>query len=97
MHKVKRLFASGSVLTSRFTEKSDIDLVADSGKEVEQVDYVNNLFDLREHLPSEVLINPILAKNGILPISFILISEIPFHVVHEFILMPKMVDYTREL
>lgn len=34
-HKVKRLFAFGSVLTSRFTEKSDIDLVVDFDKEVE--------------------------------------------------------------
>ena len=47
-HKVKRLFAFGSVLTSRFTEKSDIDLVVDFDKEVEQVDYVNNFFDLRD-------------------------------------------------
>ena len=56
-HKVKRLFAFGSVLTSRFTEKSDIDLVVDFDKEVEQVDYVNNFFDLRAvsytHLPHE--------------------------------------------
>ena len=47
-HKVKRLFAFGSVLTSRFTEKSEIDLVVDF--DMEQVDYVNNFFDLRDAL-----------------------------------------------
>lgn len=45
-----RRFASGFVLTNRFTEKSDIDLVVDFDKEVEQVDYVNNFFDLRDAL-----------------------------------------------
>ena len=31
-HKVKKLFAFGSVLTSRFNEQSDIDLVVDFDK-----------------------------------------------------------------
>ena len=71
-HKVKRLFAF--VLTSRFTEKSDIDLVVDFDKEVEQVDYVNNFFDLRDALSAifhreidlqedKAIRNPVLRRN----------------------------------
>lgn len=73
-HKVRKQFAFGSVLTSRFTEKSDIDLVVDFGKEVEQVDYVNNFFDLCGALSAifhreidlqedKAIRNPILRKN----------------------------------
>lgn len=73
-HKVKRLFVFGSVLTSRFTEKSDIDLVVDFDKEVEQVDYVNNFFDLRDALSAifhreidlledKAIRNPVLRRN----------------------------------
>ena len=73
-HKVKRLFAFDSVLTSRFTEKSDIDLVVDFDKEVEQVDYVNNFFDLRDALSAifhreidlledKAIRNPVLRRN----------------------------------
>lgn len=73
-HKVKQLFAFGSVLTSRFTEKSDIDLVVDFDKEVEQVDYVNNFFDLRDALSAifhreidlledKAIRNPVLRRN----------------------------------
>ncbi|MDB9027767.1 nucleotidyltransferase family protein [Parabacteroides distasonis] len=69
-----RRFASGFVLTNRFTEKSDIDLVVDFDKEVEQVDYVNNFFDLRDALSAifhreidlledKSIRNPILRKN----------------------------------
>ncbi|MDD2954236.1 MAG: nucleotidyltransferase domain-containing protein [Parabacteroides sp.] len=73
-HKVKKLFAFGSVLTDRFTEKSDIALVVDFDKEVEQVDYVNNFFDLHDALSSifhreidlledKAIRNPILRRN----------------------------------
>ena len=73
-HKVKRLVAFGSVLTSRFPEKSDIDLVVDFDKEVEQVDYVNNFFDLRDALSAifhreidlledKAIRNPVLRRN----------------------------------
>lgn len=73
-HKVRKLFAFGSVLTSRFTEKSDIDLVVDFNKDVEQVDYVNNYFDLRDALSSifhreidlledKAIRNPVLRRN----------------------------------
>ena len=53
-HKVKRLFAFGSVLTSRFTEKSDIDLVVDFNKDKIE-DYFSNYFDLKYSL--EKLLN----------------------------------------
>lgn len=73
-HKVRRLFAFGSVLTNRFTEKSDIDLVVDFDKEVEQVDYVNNFFDFRNALSAtfhreidlledKAIRNPVLRRN----------------------------------
>ena len=52
--KVKRLFAFGSVLTSRFTEKSDIDLVVDFDK-AKIEDYFSNYFDLKYSL--EKLLN----------------------------------------
>lgn len=45
-HKVKKLFAFGSVLTNRFTDKSDIDLVVDFNK-AEVDDYFTNYFDLK--------------------------------------------------
>lgn len=45
-HKVKNLFAFGSVLTNRFTDKSDIDLLVDfEGVNLE--DYADNYFDLK--------------------------------------------------
>ena len=73
-HKVRRLFAFGSVLTNRFTDKSDIDLVVDFDKEVEQVDYVNTFFDLRDALSAifhreidlledKAIRNPVLRRN----------------------------------
>ena len=69
-----RRFASGFVLTNRFTEKSNIDLVVDFDKELEQVNYVNNFFDLRNALSAifhreidlledKSIRNPILKKN----------------------------------
>ena len=45
-HKVKKLFAFGSVLTSRFNEQSDIDLVVDFDK-TNVDDYFSNFFDLK--------------------------------------------------
>lgn len=45
-HKVKKLFAFGSVLTNRFTDKSDIDLLVDFNK-AEVDDYFTNYFDLK--------------------------------------------------
>lgn len=50
-HKVKSLAVFGSILTDRFDEESDVDLLVD----FEQVghdtfDYVGNYFDLRDGL-----------------------------------------------
>ena len=49
-----RRFASGFVLTNRFTEKSDIDLVVDFNK-AKIEDYFSNYFDLKYSL--EKLLN----------------------------------------
>jgi len=45
-HKVRRLFAFGSVLTKNFRFDSDIDLIVDF-KEVVLFDYADNYFDLK--------------------------------------------------
>ncbi len=46
IHKVKNLFAFGSVLTKNFNEKSDIDLLVNFG-DVQLLDYSDNYFDLK--------------------------------------------------
>ncbi|GHV65937.1 nucleotidyltransferase [Bacteroidia bacterium] len=46
---VKKLFAFGSVLTDKFTEQSDVDLIVDFDKEVVK-DYFINYFDLKYSL-----------------------------------------------
>ena len=45
-HKVKSLYAFGSVLTSDIDTKSDIDLIVDF-KDVDVNDYADNYFDLK--------------------------------------------------
>jgi predicted nucleotidyltransferase len=45
-HKVKSLYAFGSVLTNQFNEQSDIDLIVDFN-EVQLLDYADNYFDLK--------------------------------------------------
>ena len=45
-HKVKSLYAFGSVLTADFNSNSDIDLIVDF-KEIDVVDYADNYFDLK--------------------------------------------------
>ena len=47
-YKVKRLFVFGSVLTDRFNDESDIDLVVDFKKD-EVEDYFDNYFDSSIH------------------------------------------------
>lgn len=57
MHKVKSLYAFGSVLTKHFNNESDIDLIVDfSNMEVE--DYADNYFDLKFSL-QEIFKRPI--------------------------------------
>lgn len=56
-HKVKNLYAFGSVLTDHFTSESDIDLIVDfANMEVE--DYADNYFDLKFSL-QEIFKRPI--------------------------------------
>jgi hypothetical protein len=56
-HKVKSLYAFGSVLTDHFNSESDIDLIVDfANMEVE--DYADNYFDLKFSL-QDVLKRPI--------------------------------------
>lgn len=49
IHKVRRLFVFGSVLTDRFKKDSDVDLVVDF-QGVELYEYADNYFDLKESL-----------------------------------------------
>lgn len=72
-HKVNKLFAFGSVLTPRFNDKSDIDMVVDF-KDVDLMEYADNYFSLKESLSrllgrevdlleDKAIRNPILRKN----------------------------------
>lgn len=45
-HKVKSLYAFGSVLTDRFNQESDIDLIVDFSN-IELEDYADNYFDFK--------------------------------------------------
>ncbi|MDR3268661.1 MAG: nucleotidyltransferase domain-containing protein [Tannerella sp.] len=45
-HNVRKLYAFGSVLTDRFNEKSDIDLLVDFDKQAIN-DYFDNYFDFK--------------------------------------------------
>ena len=45
-HKVKSLYAFGSVLTDQFTDQSDIDLIVDFS-DIQLLDYSDNYFDLK--------------------------------------------------
>ncbi len=48
-HKVKELYIFGSILTDKFNDSSDIDLIVDF-KEVDLYDYFDNYMDLKEEL-----------------------------------------------
>lgn len=51
LHRVKSLSVFGSILTPKFTEKSDIDFLVDfDNTDHEQWDYVSNYFDMRDSL-----------------------------------------------
>ncbi|HEV7347665.1 nucleotidyltransferase family protein [Telluribacter sp.] len=45
-HKVKRLYAFGSVLTDKFTEASDVDLIVDF-EPIDLYQYADNYFSLK--------------------------------------------------
>ena len=56
-HRVKSLFAFGSVVTQRFNDESDIDLVVDIDGD-DPLDYSDNYFDLKFQL-EDILRRPI--------------------------------------
>lgn len=52
-HKVKSLAVFGSILTERFNDKSDVDLLVDfETTDPDKFDYVSNYFDLQDSLES---------------------------------------------
>ena len=72
-HKVGKLFVFGSILTNRFNEKSDVDMVVDFDK-VNLEDYADNYFDFKysledifgrevDLLEDKAICNPILRRN----------------------------------
>ena len=72
-HKVGKLFVFGSILTDRFNEDSDVDMVVDFDK-VTLEDYADNYFDLKfsledifgrevDLLEDKAIRNPVLRSN----------------------------------
>ena len=72
-HKVGKLFVFGSILTDRFNEDSDVDMVVDFDK-VTLEDYADNYFDLKfsledifgrevDLLEDKAIRNPVLRRN----------------------------------
>ncbi|MBW1656077.1 nucleotidyltransferase family protein [Flavobacterium quisquiliarum] len=57
IHKVKALYAFGSVLREDFNDKSDVDLVVDF-KTLDVLDYADNYFDFKFSL-EEIFKRPI--------------------------------------
>ena len=50
-HRVKSLSVFGSILTDRFNDQSDVDLLVDFEQaDLESFDYVSNYFDLKDSL-----------------------------------------------
>lgn len=45
-HKVKKLYVFGSILTPKFNEDSDVDLLVDFNSEIDHNTYADNFFDL---------------------------------------------------
>jgi len=56
-HKVKRLYAFGSVLTDKFNDQSDIDLIVDFS-DIQLLDYADNYFDFKFSL-EDILKRPV--------------------------------------
>lgn len=51
IHKVRTLSVFGSILTDRFSEDSDVDMLVDfEAFDPDELDYVNNYFGLRDSL-----------------------------------------------
>lgn len=45
-HKVSKLYAFGSVLTPRFSDSSDVDILVDFSPEIDHTAYADNFFEL---------------------------------------------------
>jgi predicted nucleotidyltransferase len=56
-HKVKKLYAFGSVLTDQFSQTSDIDLIVDFDN-IDVIRYADNYFDFKFSL-QDILKHPI--------------------------------------
>ena len=51
-HKVRKLYAFGSILTSRFNDQSDVDILVDFNSEIDHDTYADNYFDFYYALSS---------------------------------------------
>lgn len=51
-YKVSKLYVFGSILTSRFNENSDVDILVDFNSEIDYTNYADNFFDLYHALKS---------------------------------------------
>ena len=71
--KVRNLYVFGSVLTDRFSDKSDIDLIVDIDSD-DPIDYADNYFNLKfaleellsrriDLLENKAIKNPLLREN----------------------------------
>lgn len=45
-HKVKKLYAFGSILTPRFNDESDVDILVDFNADIDHNTYADNFLDL---------------------------------------------------
>ena len=51
-HKVRKLYAFGSILTPRFNERSDVDILVDFNSEIDHNNYADNYIDFYHALKS---------------------------------------------
>lgn len=51
-HKVSKLYAFGSILTPRFNDQSDVDILVDFNSEIDYDNYADNYFDFYHALKS---------------------------------------------
>lgn len=49
-YKVRKLYAFGSILTPRFNENSDVDILVDFNSEIDYNNYADNYFDFHNAL-----------------------------------------------
>jgi len=49
-HKVNKLYAFGSILTARFNDQSDVDILVDFNSEITHDNYADNYFDFHDAL-----------------------------------------------